>query len=252
MTPMEAAAELRAIAKTVERLAKLPPRVELASGLTVAFGKSKNADRCKTWRDGRKRAREPVTTIDRHMSQGMSRHGQDTVQGGIASTVPPDPPLTPSGPSEVNPSNSPVLASGSRPVRERARRKRRAVEVPAELDPKFAPDADLVNALAVKYQVKPGRIVLELPEFVWFWTQGKGAGKRKTSRGWNSAFSNRIEQVAKSGALYAEPQRNASSRDGTPIVQHPVFKPERPIPANERIKPEEIDGMLSKVGRVAP
>ena len=259
MTGAEAAATLRGLALGVRNRATIS-KAELYAWIGDSLGegchscvrKARDAERKRTERG---QNRDGPRTFEGHIRDAArTESGQNADQGEVAPPVPPDPPLIPSGSSLDSPSNSPVLASGQGPVRKRARRKPRAApDIPAELGADFDAPAELVTALATKYQVTEARIRAVVPEFKWYWREGGGAGKKRTLRGWYTAFGKRIESEAKSGSLYAEPRRNgqASSRDGTVIVKHPVFRPEPTIPASERPSQSEITQMLSKVGRVA-
>lgn len=87
----------------------------------------------------------------------------------------------------------------------------RAQRSPASvLDDDWKPSERQVNALATKHGVKPARILAEVPEFIWYWTEGKGSGKRRSSRGWAQAFGNRVDQQAQREVLFAEPRNRAS------------------------------------------
>jgi hypothetical protein len=76
--------------------------------------------------------------------------------------------------------------------------------VPATLAVDWAPSATQAAALAAKWQVTEARILAEVPEFRWYWTEGKGKGKRCNPRGWAQCFGNRVNDVAKRGDLFVE------------------------------------------------
>ena len=79
----------------------------------------------------------------------------------------------------------------------------------------FLPSDSQAKALATKHGVTLERVRASVPEFVWYWTDGKGAGKRRSLRGWAQSFGRRIDDEARSGSLYAAPRRtrNPESRD---------------------------------------
>lgn len=238
MTPQEVAAELRDLAKSIERLGKVPARLESAGGVVVLLGRTKNAKRCS---DYRKRRRERVTTFDRHVSESMSRHasehGHDTCQATDPSPFPG--PLSPSALSSgsVSPENSSLISSSGKPESKRARRTKPTKPpgwrtVPSDWEPN-----DKHRAIARDRGLD---FALELDNF-------RDYEFPRDRRNADAAF--RI--WLRSSKCSPKAPHNASSRDGVPIVQHPVFKPEPRIPAADRPSLKEIDGMLSKVGRVA-
>lgn len=118
MTPAEAADELRAIAKSLERLSRLPPRLELASGLVVTFGRTRNAERLKRRRSrrGLDPGHERVTTFDQHVSRhgsdGGHDQGHDQGETPLPSSPPHTPPLTPKPPPDPNLIDRPKDLSG--------------------------------------------------------------------------------------------------------------------------------------------
>lgn len=115
-----------------------------------------------------------------------------------------DPSLPISGSGSLGP-NSPAFKRSPGSSRSPARGLAKAAKsehVPAVIRPDWLPAAAHLAALATKYSVPEARISAQVPEFIWFWTSGKGAGSRKTDRGWAAAFGNCIEMVAKRGALY--------------------------------------------------
>jgi len=77
---------------------------------------------------------------------------------------------------------------------------------PVPLDANWQPTPELVEALTAKHGVDPGRIRQIVPEFRWYWIHGKGSGKRRSEKGWQQTFSNRVGQMAKTEELYAGPR----------------------------------------------
>jgi hypothetical protein len=93
----------------------------------------------------------------------------------------------------------------------RARPVKTTEHVPAVIPETWVPSDEQVAALAEKWSAQPRRILAEVREFRWYWRDGKGKGKRATLRGWAQTFANRIENLAKTGALYVH-------RPGDPSV----------------------------------
>lgn len=75
------------------------------------------------------------------------------------------------------------------------------------LHPEWLPDAELTGALAVRFEVPVTRIGAEVPNFVNYWTKGKGAGTRRAL--WGETFRRWIAKAAKDGDLYAGPRAGA-------------------------------------------
>jgi hypothetical protein len=72
---------------------------------------------------------------------------------------------------------------------------------PHELSVDFVPDPDHVTALATKWSISQQQVRATVADFVWYWTRGRGKGKRRTDRGWEQAFGNRIDMLAKEERL---------------------------------------------------
>ena len=87
----------------------------------------------------------------------------------------------------------------------------RAAAVPVEMAADWQPDPEQVSALAERWSVSVARILAQVAEFRWYWFKGRGAGKRKSARGWAQTFANRIEGLAKSEALYAGAEPSGGS-----------------------------------------
>jgi len=68
----------------------------------------------------------------------------------------------------------------------------------------WEPNPKHVQALAARFGVPESRITQQVQDFRWYWREGSGSGKRRTNNGWERAFGNRIEMLAKSEALFAE------------------------------------------------
>lgn len=83
---------------------------------------------------------------------------------------------------------------------------------PAQLAADWQPPPAQVKALAEKWEVPEARILCEVAEFRWYWTDGKGKGKRASPRGWAQSFGNRVNALAKDGALFVD--RKAQPRPG--------------------------------------
>lgn len=84
---------------------------------------------------------------------------------------------------------------------------------PVPLPGDWQPNASQAEALAIKHGVAIERIRAEVPEFRWYWLEGKGAGKRRSPRGWAQTFATRVDSQAQRGVLYAEPPARTSSVD---------------------------------------
>lgn len=115
--------------------------------------------------------------------------------------------LVPSGASSGSDLSEPKDLTGSARV---ARSRRPLADVAEPMTKSWTPDAEQISALATRFGVDPARIANELPEFRWYWLSGKGAGKRKTGRGWSQTFANRIEMTAKNESLFAAPRANSN------------------------------------------
>jgi hypothetical protein len=105
------------------------------------------------------------------------------------------PSQTRGGPGEPAPlsltaSPAPAKRNGSKPIK-----------IPED----WKPSDRQVEALAEKHGVKPDRIRAEVSEFIWYWSDGSGAGKARSPKGWAQTFGNRIDEQAKRGVLFAAP-----------------------------------------------
>lgn len=78
--------------------------------------------------------------------------------------------------------------------------------VPVPIAEDWVPASGQLQALAQKYRVSEARLLAEVPEFRWYWREGKGAGKRTTQRGWAQTFASRIEILAKREVLHLDVQ----------------------------------------------
>lgn len=97
------------------------------------------------------------------------------------------------------------LGTGNKPGSTRARVARVGSDhVPVAMPESWEPSAAQTAALAEKYSVTTRRILAEVAEFRWYWSEGKGRGKRSTLRGWAQTFGNRIEILAKKGSLFIQ------------------------------------------------
>jgi hypothetical protein len=103
----------------------------------------------------------------------------------------------------------PKCRSGDQPVRLIKSASKAAV-----LYPDWKPDSEQAAALAAKHGVTVERVLAEVPEFIWYWTKGAGAGKRRNAAGWARCFANRVDSQAKSETLFAEPRRRGSGQRG--------------------------------------
>lgn len=104
--------------------------------------------------------------------------------------------------------SSSLAALPDQPVRSgnaRARRKASAKTqlVPFPMHDAWEPPAELVSAVAELFSVKPARVAATNAEFRRYWKQ---RGSRKNQANWERTYRNNAERMAKTGALYAEPQ----------------------------------------------
>lgn len=161
--------------------------------------RSLKAARQKRWRNGR-----DVDGVDANVDTESPSTETPTRRDGDASPartrahVPPPLP-SPQGskdPSSLRSEGSPASQAPQAPPK----RSNKPVRCPED----FAPSDKQTAALASKHGVAPERIRSRVPEFVWYWRDGKGAGKRRSLRGWAQAFGKRIDDEAKWGTLYAE------------------------------------------------
>lgn len=96
-----------------------------------------------------------------------------------------------------------LSSEGSDRSRARAAQKpARSEHIPEEITQDWLPAASQLTALAAKYAVSEARVLAQVAEFIWYWSAGGGARKRKTARGWAQAFGNSVEAAAKRGGLY--------------------------------------------------
>ncbi len=103
-----------------------------------------------------------------------------------------------------------ALGSGAKvfsltaPKTSAAKRAARRVSKPELMRPDWEPASGLVEALATQFDVTPDRIRRQVPNVVWYWREGRGAGTRRSPAGWETTFRNWISRVARSGELYVE------------------------------------------------
>lgn len=232
MTGAEAAATLKAMAMTVRHRTTIT-KAELYALIGDSLGEACHGCLRRTREADRKRTERGQNRDGPRTLEGHIRDAERTESGQTPDVSPLHPPLSPSG-SGSSPENSPSLSASSEPDSKRARRTKRASwrRVPDDWQPN-----ETHRAMARDNRLNLER---ELEQFRdWEFKDPKTDADAAFRRWLRTAGNSPITQPG------------ASSRDGVPIVQHPRFRPEPVIPASERPSMKEIDGMLSKVGRVA-
>lgn len=133
---------------------------------------------------------EPGVTCDARASHGVTPSRDIRAPRLVSSHLVSDPGSDP---------RSEEAKNKSKPVSGRARPDFVPIPIPED----WQADPEHVSVLAKKFSVSDARIAAQVPEFRWYWLRGKGAGKRKSLRGWAQTFANRIEFMAKNESLYA-------------------------------------------------
>jgi hypothetical protein len=137
---------------------------------------------------------QTVTTCHPQLSSAHPNSAQLS-SGGAGGDPPKHPSPSDSGdpwglvPSDGNPAKKP---------------KKRSVEIPSPLADDWSPDPAQLKALATRFSVPESRLLAIVPDFLWYWRHGDGAGKKTTARGWAQTYSNRCSTLAKNGELYSE------------------------------------------------
>lgn len=82
----------------------------------------------------------------------------------------------------------------------------------------WRPPADLNAALAAKWLVAVQQLERLVPEFVRYWTTGKGQGKRRNAAGWDASWSSWVNRDGESGTIPggSAPGPTPSSPAGVP------------------------------------
>lgn len=130
--------------------------------------------------------------------------------------------------------------------RKQSRAKSTTEHIP--LPPDWMPSDTQAEALATGRRVSPDRIRAEVPEFRWYWIEGKGAGKRKSLKGWAQTFSNRITSQAERGVLYAEPPQRASTVDRDAAHREAVRRQEEAEQARAQKRRAELTARAGATG----
>ena len=110
---------------------------------------------------------------------------------------------------------------------------------PVPIPAAWEPSSGQVDALAAKHGVRPERIRAEVSEFRWYWSEGGGAGKRRSPKGWAQAFGNRVDEQAKRGILFAE--REATVAGPRQHESRADFQLRRQIDRVKQLELEERD-----------
>lgn len=113
----------------------------------------------------------------------------------------------------------------------------RAPDKPVSCPSDFDPPAGLLQALCTKHEATERQIRRTVPEWVWYWRDGKGAGKRRSLKGWHLCFAQNTARLAKSGELYTE---RTSSRPGDLVRSDGVA--DRPLTPREERAIARISG----------
>lgn len=154
-------------------------------------------------------------------SPGHSGNPQNVPAVPLSLTLPfpsPSPLTKPSPDPTEKPGSARARASGGGPAKV-------SEHVPVPLAVDWRPDDEQVAALAERYAVSGARILATLGEFRHYWRKGKGAGDRKTQRGWAQAFGNNVKREAKFGDLFVESpaeRRGANGGSGGADTSDPV------------------------------
>lgn len=72
---------------------------------------------------------------------------------------------------------------------------------PVPLPQGWTPDDALVQSIAAKWTCDPQQIRAIVPEFVDYWTNRKGRGKRRSLTNWDTSFRRWADKAASSGEL---------------------------------------------------
>ena len=73
---------------------------------------------------------------------------------------------------------------------------RKPRQSPHHLSVDWLPPPEQAEALAKKWGAHPSQMLALVPEFVWYWREGKGRGKRRAATGWQQAFGNHADTQA--------------------------------------------------------
>lgn len=174
---------------------------------------------------------QPVTDCHSQLSSAQQSPAQLSLGGPGDPSPSVAPPSAP--PPQAGNGQEPLALSPTGPKSTGRKREPKATQVPKPLAEDWSPSEGQLKALATRFSVDAGRLLVIVPEFRWYWREGDGVGTRSTLRGWAQTFSNRCAQLAKSGELYREhvprlgggrhPQRAASYQAAVP-GGYDVFK----------------------------
>jgi len=89
---------------------------------------------------------------------------------------------------------SPRAPSGKRTRSPKGSRPHRARQAPHPLPEDWRPSSKQVEALASKWGASEAQIRALVPEFIWYWTEGQGTGKRRAETGWQRTFGNHVDR----------------------------------------------------------
>lgn len=186
------------------------------------------------WREKSKRlpaSTQPSTNVDSQSSTLAST--ETSTQPSTDSDIPPDPPQihglygsSPNPGSSSTLSSSPKDLTGSARV---AKRRPKVIEKAEPLAADFRPPDAAWKATIEKLECADRDLERQLPDFRYYWIEGKGRGKARTLRGWVQAWMNRMSWLAERGQMHL-------TRSGIQAVE------EHRRPYHEPFKQEEPEG----------
>lgn len=139
-------------------------------------------DLCLVW--------DTYTHNDAGQVVGRTFNAQATIPGHIPAEQPPylqDSAVTAEKPNDGKPAlinmTELTTTNGSAPKK----------DTPRRLSPDWRPTPELLER-CVQQGIQLRDPEFTIREFVDYWTEGLGNGKRRTQRGWNQAFMNRMKQ----------------------------------------------------------
>lgn len=185
------------VAVGFERLSKRG--VLVVDGQRIVLPKFVKAQWARQGVAARKRASRDAQAADEVISKLIIPQNDSTVTLGHTESHPvtlQSHPI-PSKPSQEEPEQDGGPARSAKP-----RSNTVAIEKPETLQEGWTPPENARTAAQAKFECTEDDINRTLPEFRYYWVSGKGAGKKRTPKGWVQTWMNRMTQMAKTGELY--------------------------------------------------
>lgn len=142
-------------------------------------------------------------------------------------------------PSNPNQSQDPEGDRGAREPSARSNPRastKASNEKPEALSSDWTPPAKAREAARIKFECSESDLDRTLPDFRYYWIEGKGAGKKRGPKSWVRTWMNRLGYLAQRGELYsAREASNVASKEH----QRPYHAPFKLEPAEPKASPSE-------------